>query len=55
MKRRTHESRKEEKVEMMEAKRTSTQRTRHSHKWMKMIEQPKENGTHKASSRLKFS
>jgi hypothetical protein len=55
MTRRTHKYRKEDNVENMEAQSTSTEKPGHLQKWMKKTEQPRQNGSHEASSSLTFS
>jgi hypothetical protein len=54
MTRRTHESRKEDNVENMEAQSSSSEKLRHLQKWVKKDEQLEQNGSHEASSSLTF-
>jgi hypothetical protein len=53
--RREHKARKEDIAENIEAQSTSTKKLGHLQKWMKKIEQPRQNGIHEASSSLIFS
>jgi hypothetical protein len=55
MTRRTHEARKEDNFENMEAQSSSSEKLGHLQKWMKKTEQPEQNGSHEASSSLIFS
>jgi hypothetical protein len=53
--RRTHETRKEDNIEKMEAQRSSFEKLGHLHKWMKKTEQLEQNGIHEARSSLIFT
>jgi hypothetical protein len=55
MTRRTHEARKEDNFENMEAQSSSSEKLGHLQKWVKKTEQPEQNGSHEASSSLIFS
>jgi hypothetical protein len=55
MERRAHETRKEDNVEKMEARSSSSEKLGHSQKWMKKTEQPEQNGSHEESLSLTFS
>jgi acetoin utilization deacetylase AcuC-like enzyme len=52
---RTHESRKEENFENMEAHSSSSKKLGHLQKWVKKTKQLEQNGSHEASSSLIFS
>jgi hypothetical protein len=55
MKRRMHESRKEDNIENMESQSSSYEKLGHLHKWVKKTEQIEQQDNHETSSTLTFS